>query len=82
MKYVAYDISLMSEDELESMSNKELESIQEELLDEKRVLEMEYFCGDRSMYPPDWYDRYIFPVSVQLQRIIYILADRSESDDE
>lgn len=82
MQYVSYDISLMSEDELESMSNKDLESIQEQLLDEKRVLEMEYFCGDRSMYPPDWYDRYIFPVSVQLQRIIYILADRSESEDE
>ena len=82
MKYVSYDISLMSEDELESMTSTELESIQEELEDEKRVLEMEYFCGDRSMYPPDWYDRYIFPVSCQVQRIVYILADRSESEDE
>ena len=77
----AYDISLLSDEELLQYSIEDLNDIFNQLVDEYNELDSEYRNGDENMYPPDWWDQYVFPVYLEKNRIQSIIDELENPED-
>ena len=77
----AYDISLLSDEELIQYSIEDLNDIFNQLVDEYNELNSEYLDGDRDMYPPDWWDQYVYPVYLEKNRIQSIIDELENPED-
>lgn len=73
-----YQIESMSDEELRELTRQQHEQIYADLEAEYNELNQMYMEGDRDMYPPDWWDMYVFPVSCQLRRIKNDFLDSNE----
>lgn len=74
----AYDISLLSDEELLQYSIEDLNDIFNQLVDEYNELNSEYIeglDGDGDMYSPDWWDQYVYPVYLEKNRIQSIIDE-------
>lgn len=77
----AYDISQLSDEEISNFSINELNDIFNSLTDEYNELNSEYLDNDRDMYPPDWWDQYVFPVYIQRSRVQSSIIELEKSED-
>lgn len=69
MDYDCEDIIDMTEDELGQIDVSDAKVLLNKLQKEYDELNKEYMSGNPDMYPPDWYDRYVFPLSMAIDKI-------------
>ena len=68
----------------EELMKMELSTLQENLEAfnrEAQELKDEYNFGDRDMYPPDWYDQYIFPIERAIWAIEDVISELENDED-
>jgi len=63
MNITFYDIDDMTDKEIQELPQSTLKSLLQDCHKTITELEQKYYNGDRIEYPPDWYDRYIFPLT-------------------
>jgi hypothetical protein len=64
-----YDTEDMTLEQLKALSQDTIVALLDDCTKEIQTLEDQYFSGDRDMYPPDWYDQYVFPVQSIKRRL-------------
>ena len=82
MENLSYsEINSMSEEELLEINPEILLSSQSELTDMYNELHEEYMNGDRDMYPPDWWDQYVFPIDCAIRKLDECLKEECSEED-
>ena len=76
-----YDLEDLSESELKSLGLNRLKELLDEASKEQKELNYQYMNGDRDVYPPDWYDYYVFPIDCIIINICDIIKE-IENDEE
>ena len=69
-----YDLEDLSESEIKSLGLQTLFGLLEEAKSEQKELSNEYYNGDSLCYPPDWYDRYVFPIDCIINKTHYLCS--------
>lgn len=76
-----YDLEHASDDLLATLSIESLRRFLAEAKEEQKELSSKYLNGDRNMYPPDWYDHYVFPIDCIISNIQDFLDSLNTDDD-
>jgi len=76
-----YDLEDLSEDEIKSLTLQPLFGLLEEAKSEQSDLSRQYFEGDRDMYPPDWYDQYVFPIDCIINKVKDAIEDLNKEEE-
>ena len=76
-----YDLEDLSEDEIKSLGLQPLFGLLEEAKSEQKELNNQYINGDRDMYPPDWYDYYVFPIDCIINKIEDVIENLNKEEE-
>lgn len=78
---LAYSI-YESELDLTSLSVDVLRAIVRHIKPVREELANEYYTGDRDLYPPDWYDSYVFPLDSAISSCENQIEELTEESEE
>ena len=77
----AYDIENISEEELSKMDLDDLKEILEMVDKERSGLQQQYYNGDPDIFPPDWYDYYVFPLDCSFNKVEDVNNKKENPED-
>jgi len=67
---------------IDMFSEEDLNNAMNMLQEERNQLASEYKNGDPLCYPPDWYDRYVFPFDMAISNLEDYLKELNGDDND